>query len=95
MSLNIDHIKKVGERVRHYPHTKPEHYRVTKLSPGTDGKFVEYEAEIHETEYELWQHLTSLKKKLSEREMTRLKTLISNYGDHRYNEGAFDESYEG
>ena len=61
---------------------------------GTDNKV--YGATFPKEELELGLYLkTTVFKKLSETEQTELLRLINEYGDTRYENGAFNESYDG
>jgi hypothetical protein len=73
------------------------------IYPNTPGYLVEvladdnsrYEATKPKAEVDLELYIKLLKNKLTSKEIDKLKSLISDFGDLRYEEGDFNATYEG
>lgn len=81
--MNHNELIEILERQQHYPDIKPEHFNCKMLANNNQ----QYYADLHETEVELHKFFLEIKHKLNQSELSKLKVLIDNYGQRKYEEG--------
>lgn len=84
--LNPNHIKTRLEDVKHWPNVT---YSKLEILDETNSKIF---IEVPKEEADLLMELKTLSKKLSNKKMDRILSLVDNYGNARYSEGYKDST---